>query len=67
MRTFIQDKKCISLVYGPDKEYPHKRFLKWVLESINILQKLVSKVWYIELIILEQMYDLICNIEEIII
>ena len=46
MRTFIQDKKCISLVYGPDKEYPDKRFLQWVLEAINILQNLVSKMCY---------------------
>ena len=46
MRNFIQDKKYISLVYGPDKEYLDKRFLKWVLEAINILQRLVSKVLY---------------------
>ena len=42
MHTVIQEKKCISLVYGPDKE--KKRCMQWVLETIDILQKVVSKL-----------------------
>ena len=44
MCTVIQSKKCISLIYAQDKKYPEKRFLQWVLESIDILQNMVSKV-----------------------
>ena len=43
MRIIIQEKKCISLSYEPDKE---KRSLKWVLEMIDISQKKVSKLLY---------------------
>ena len=43
MRTIIQEKKCISLSYGPDKE---KRCLQWVLEKNEICQKMVSKLLY---------------------
>ena len=43
MRIIIQEKKCISLSYGPDKE---KRSLKWVLEMIDISQEKVSKLLY---------------------
>ena len=46
MCTLIQDKKCISLIYAQDKKYPEKRFLKWVLETIDILQNMVSKVLF---------------------
>ena len=53
MRIIIQEKKCISLSYGPDKE---KRSLKWVLEMI---QKVVSKLLY-RFVILKQKYVLIC-------
>ena len=41
MRTIIQEKKCISLAFGPDKE---KRYLQWVLEAIDFTQNVVSKV-----------------------
>ena len=41
MRTIIQEKKCISLAYEPDKE---KRCLQWVLEAIDFTHNLVSKV-----------------------
>ena len=43
MRTIIQEKKCISLAYEPDKE---KRYLQWVLEAIDVSQKVVSRVQY---------------------
>ena len=43
MRTIIQEKKCVSLSYGPDKR---KRCLQWVLEMIDISQKTVSKLLY---------------------
>ena len=43
MRTIIQEKKCISLTFEPDKE---KRCLHWVLETIDFAQNVVSKVLY---------------------
>ena len=43
MRTIIQEKKCISLAFEPDKE---KRYLQWVLEVIDFTQNVVSKVLY---------------------
>ena len=46
MCTVIQEKKCISLIYGPDKEYPEKRLLQWVLEAIDTLQNMVSKILF---------------------
>ena len=44
MRIIIQEKKCISLSYGPDKE---KRCLQWVLEMIDVSQIVVSKLFII--------------------
>lgn len=44
MHTVIQEKKCISLVSRSNKE--KKRYLQWVIEEIDILYKLVSKVLY---------------------
>ena len=43
MHNIIQEKKCISLTFGPDKE---TRCLKWVLETIDFTQSLVSNILY---------------------
>ena len=43
MDMIIQERKCVSLVKEPDEE---KRCLQWVMEEIDILWKVVSKVLY---------------------
>ena len=43
MCSIIQEKKCISLAYEPDKK---KRCLQWVLEAIDFTQNVVSNRFY---------------------